>query len=69
MTAFSFKNSREFLTVAIGVMAMQVIVGVLGFYFHGVAVWNGPSPKLFDNVVFVAPVLAPLLFADIALLG
>ena len=69
VSAFSFKNSREFLTAAIVVMAIQVIVGMFGFYFHGVAVLNGPAPDFFDNVVFVAPVLAPLLFADIALLG
>ena len=50
-------------------MAVQVIVGVLGFYFHGVAVLNGPAPNLFDNIVYVAPVLAPLLFANLALLA
>ena len=50
-------------------MAVQVIVGLLGFYLHGVAVLNGPAPDLFDNVVHVAPVLAPLLFANIALLA
>ncbi len=67
--AFSFKNTRGFLTASIVVMVVQVMVGVLGFYFHGVAVLNGPAPDLFDNVVYVAPVLAPLLFANIALLA
>ena len=50
-------------------MVVQGMVGVLGFYFHGVAVLNGPEPDLFDNIVYVAPVLAPLLFANIALLA
>ena len=47
----------------------QGAVGLLGFYFHVAANLRGPSPRLFDNFVYGAPALAPLLFPNLVLLA
>jgi hypothetical protein len=44
-------------------------VGVLGFVYHTAANLHGPSASLFDNFVYGAPSLAPLLFPNLALLA
>ena len=69
VTAFAVTGTRRFFGISIAVMIAQMFVGALGFYFHAAAVYNGPSTELFDNIVFVAPLLAPMLFANLALLG
>jgi hypothetical protein len=51
------------------VMLAQGGVGLLGFYYHFAADWQGVEPTLFGNLVCGAPVLAPLLFADLMLLA
>ena len=61
-------TARYFRACAI-VLAVQAGVGVLGFVFHGMADWHGPSRSLFQNVVDGAPPFAPLLFPNLAVLG
>jgi len=60
---------RSFLFACWGVVALQVVVGLLGFYYHNAANLEGPSPDLFDNLVFGAPPFAPLLLPNLALLA
>ena len=50
------------------VLAFQVVVGVAGFALHLAAAARGPA-GLLDDVLYGAPVFAPLLFADLAALG
>ena len=50
-------------------MFVQGAVGLLGFYFHVAANLHGPSPRLWDNFVFGAPAMAPLLFPNLVLLA
>ena len=50
-------------------MALQVVIGVVGFYLHLVADINGLSSSLFENFIHGAPVFAPLLFVDLVLLA
>jgi hypothetical protein len=50
------------------VMLIQAAVGLLGFYYHVAADLRGPAPSLLDNVIYGAPVLAPLLFPNLAAL-
>jgi hypothetical protein len=50
------------------VMLIEVAVGLLGFYYHTVANLDGPSPSRFDNFIYGAPAMAPLLFPNLALL-
>ena len=62
------KNLAPFIHLCLIIMALQVLIGFLGFYFHAQAVMHGPSPQLFENILYVAPILAPLLFANLAIL-
>ena len=58
-----------FLRVCFGVLALQAVVGLLGFYFHVAADVNGLSASLFENFVHGAPAFAPLLFVDLGVLA
>ncbi len=62
-------DSRSLLALNLGLMAIQMLVGVLGFVLHGLGNLRGPGRSLWDNFIFGAPVFAPLLFADLALLA
>ena len=50
-------------------MAFQILVGGLGFGLHLAADLKGPAQELTQNVIYGAPVFAPLLFANLALLA
>ena len=58
-----------FLIICFGVLALQAVVGLLGFYFHVAADVNGLSASLFENFVHGAPPFAPLLFVDLGVLA
>jgi hypothetical protein len=60
--------TRRFLALCAIVLAIQVVVGLLGFALHTRANLHGPSPETFDNFIFGAPALAPMLFPNLALL-
>jgi hypothetical protein len=65
---FLVRVGRGYLAVCAGVLAVQVAVGVLGFYYHTSADLKGPAPEMLDNFVYGAPALAPLLFPNHVLL-
>jgi hypothetical protein len=52
-----------------GVLVLQVGVGLLGFALHVASDLNRPGVTLAARFVFGAPAFAPLLFADLAVLG
>lgn len=54
---------------SLAVLAAEALVGALGFGLHVAANLRDPAPSLRDRFVFGAPAFAPLLFADLALLG
>jgi hypothetical protein len=60
--------SAKLVRATLAVMALQVVVGVLGFALHVQADLHarGTIP---DRVVHGAPIFAPMLFADLALLA
>lgn len=66
---FFGKVSRRFFDMALVVMGIQTLVGALGFYYHGMAVKSGIASSFFENLVTVAPLFAPLLFANLAFLS
>jgi hypothetical protein len=68
MTIYLTRVTRRFLALCSIVLAIQVAVGLLGFALHTRANMHGPSPDSFDNFVFGAPALAPMLFPNLALL-
>jgi hypothetical protein len=60
---------RPYLWLCATVLAVEAAVGALGFVLHIVADLWGPSSSTFQNVVYGAPPLAPLLFPNLVLLG
>ena len=68
VTIFLTPVTRRFLALCAIVLVIQVAVGLLGFFLHNLANLHGPSPESFDNFVFGAPALAPMLFPNLALL-
>lgn len=72
MVATFGRPRRRFLLACYGVMAVQVLVGLLGFWFHLAARFRGDGAVTAGwryEVIFGAPVFAPLLFVDLALLA
>jgi hypothetical protein len=69
LVPFLVSVNRLFLAICAGVLAGQVIVGLLGFYLHTAANLRGPAPGMWDNFVYGAPPLAPLLFPNLVLLA
>ena len=69
LTPFLTPVTPRFLVICVAVLLLQAVIGVLGFYLHTAANFRGPSPNLFDNVLYGAPPLAPLLFPNLTLLA
>jgi len=58
-----------FLKQCLWIIGIQIIVGLLGFYFHLVADLRGPASSFMDNLKYGAPVFAPLLLPNLAILA
>ncbi len=69
LTAVVRRGDPRYLRLCLIVMGLQVLVGGLGFFLHLHAVLGGVAESVWDNVIFGAPVFAPLLFANLALLA
>ncbi len=65
---FLVRLTRAYVAVCAALMAAEAAVGLLGFYYHAAANLHGPSASRFDNFVYGAPAMAPLLFPNLALL-
>jgi hypothetical protein len=59
----------RFLILCAVVMAIQVAVGVAGFGVHLARDLSGPAPSFSYRFLYGAPLFAPLLFPNLALLG
>jgi len=62
-------TNRGFLKACAWMMAAQVLTGLIGALLHIGAILDGPSDSLLSNAIHTAPLFAPLLFVDLALLG
>ncbi len=51
------------------VLLLEIGVGAVGEGLHLKAIWNGSSASLLENSIYAAPLFAPLLFIDLAMLG
>lgn len=60
---------RRLLAATWAVLAIQGLVGLLGFAFHVLADVRSGGPHLFHDILYGAPPFAPLLFADLAVLA
>jgi len=63
------KVERQYLLLCAAILILQAIVGVLGFGLHLLADLEGPSSRMFENIVHGAPPFAPLLFPNLVLLS
>jgi hypothetical protein len=61
--------TQRFLLGVIGVMGLQIVVGVAGFLLHLHANTSIASASVMENFIYGAPIFAPLLFPNLALLG
>lgn len=62
-------DNRPLVLLALAIMAAEVVVGLLGFYLHVAADLSAPAASLWERFLYGAPLFAPLLFADLAVLG
>lgn len=61
-------TKEDVITAHIAIIAAMV-TGISGFIFHLAANLHGVMPTFIDRFTYGAPIFAPLLFCDIALLG
>jgi hypothetical protein len=62
-------DDRSMILMSLGVMLLQVLVGLLGFILHLRGNLESPAGTYRDRFVYGAPIFAPLLFADLAILA
>jgi hypothetical protein len=61
--------SRVFIDACAAVLVLEAGVGLWGFFLHTEANLGGPSIHGFDNFIYGAPPMAPLLFPNLMVLG
>jgi len=66
---FLHEPPRRYAKWCLAILVLQVIVGGAGFILHALADWHGPSHRLFSNIISGAPLFAPLLLPNLAILG
>ncbi len=60
---------RSFIDLCAVVLAIEGAVGLWGFVLHATSNLKGPSIHMFDNFIYGAAPLAPLLFPNLMVLG
>jgi hypothetical protein len=61
--------SRRYIELSAGILLLEAGVGVWGFALHVAGNLRGPSIHAFENFIYGAPPMAPLLFPNLVLLG
>jgi hypothetical protein len=69
LTPFLTRVTRPFLYVCVAVLLVQVVVGLLGAYYHLARDLAEPPRGLLANISEGAPPMAPLLFPNLVLLA
>ena len=62
-------DNPSLLAMNLALMVIQVVVGVLGFALHARDNLTNQAGSYWDRFIYGAPIFAPLLFADLALLA
>jgi hypothetical protein len=62
-------DNPSLLSMNLGLMAIQVVVGLLGFCLHARGNLRNQGGSQWDTFVYGAPIFAPFLFADLAVLA
>jgi hypothetical protein len=61
--------NRLFIDLCAAVLVLEAAVGLWGFVLHTMGNLRGPSLHPFDNFIYGAPAMAPLLFPNLMVLG
>jgi hypothetical protein len=61
--------SRAFIDLAAAILVLEAGIGLWGFVLHTAGNLEGPSIHAFDNFIYGAPPMAPLLFPNLMVLG
>jgi hypothetical protein len=61
--------SRAYIDLCAAVLVTEAGVGLWGFVLHASANLRGPSVHAFENFIYGAPPMAPLLFPNLMVLG
>lgn len=61
--------SRTFVDLCAVILLLEACVGIWGFVLHAERNLRGPSIHVFDNLIYGAPPMAPLLFPNLVVLG
>ena len=60
---------KRFIELSAGILMLEAVVGVWGFLLHASNNLRGPSIHMFDNFIYGAAPIAPLLFPNLMVLG
>jgi hypothetical protein len=61
--------SRLFIDISTLVLLLEAGIGLWGFLLHTMSNLQGPSIHAFENFIYGAPPMAPLLFPNLMVLG
>ena len=61
--------TRQFIDLCTAILLLEAVVGLWGFFLHTEGNLRGPSIHSFDNFIYGAPPMAPLLFPNLMVLG
>jgi hypothetical protein len=61
--------SRPYVDLCVTILLLEAGVGLWGFVLHAASNLRGPSIHAFDNFIYGAPPMAPLLFPNLMVLG
>jgi hypothetical protein len=61
--------SRWFIDLSAAILVLEGGIGLWGFVLHTMGNLEGPSIHAFDNFIYGAPPMAPLLFPNLMVLG
>lgn len=69
VTLFTRSVNRPFLRLGFWVLGLQALVGVAGLALHAEPLFHASRAGLAEKLLYGAPVFAPLLYPNLALLG
>jgi hypothetical protein len=66
---FVMEVTAPYLKLCAAILALQALVGIVGFGFHLSSVARQPAASWFERILSGAPPMAPLLFPNLVLLA
>jgi hypothetical protein len=63
------KVFRQYIDLCVAILLLEAGVGLWGFILHAAGNLRGPTVHVFDNFIYGAPPMAPLLFPNLMVLG